>query len=110
MTVIPDKHTFTIWQGASFDETLVVYTDVAGTQVKDLTDYTAEMIIRDKPRGTELISVTYDIDGENGKINLSLTPEQTAAITWKGAVYDLTITKDGVTDAILYGAIKVQGV
>jgi len=112
MTVIPDKHTFTIWQGASFTETLIVYSNAAGTQVKDLTGYTAEMIIRDKPRGTQLLTVSNTIDGANGKITLNLTPAQTTAITWKSAVYDLTITKTstGVTDALLYGGIRVQGV
>jgi hypothetical protein len=90
----------------------VIYIDAAGTQVKNLTGYTAEMIVRDKPNGEEYLTMTYEIDGPNGKLILSLTPEETAAITWKGAVYDLTITKTstGVTDAILYGAIKVQGV
>lgn len=121
MTVIPDKHTFTIWQGTSFTETLAVYSDAAGTTPKNLRGYTAEMIIRDKPKGTQLISVTTSVDGPNGKITLSLTPIQTAAITWKGAVYDLTITKSsnpsgadnaaiGTTDALLYGSVKVQGV
>ena len=120
MTVIPDKHTFTIWQGASFIETLAIYTDAAGVTPKDLTGYTASMIIRDKPNGTVLITMT-DANGKiaftdraNGKLTLQLTPAETdpTAITWKGAVYDLTITKTstGVTDALLYGAIKVQGV
>jgi hypothetical protein len=119
MTVIPDKHTFTIWQGTSFYETLVLYNDAAGTQVKNLTGYTAEMIVREKPNGEQYIGpdadfeMTYVIDGANGKITLKLSPEQTAGITWKGAVYDLTITSPSpnpVTDAILYGAVKVQGV
>ena len=117
MTTIPDKHTFTIWQGTSFTETLIVYSDAAGTQIKNLTGYTAEMIIRNKPGGSPVSNpangqVTCSIDGADGKITLSLTPQQTASITWKGAVYDLTTTKTstGITDALLYGAIKVQGV
>jgi len=116
MTVIPDKHTFTIWQGASFYETLVVYSDAAGTTPKDLTGYTAEMIIRDKPRGTQLLSVTTSIasPATSGKITLNITATNTAAITWKGAVYDLTsshtVNSIVVTDALLYGSIKVQGV
>lgn len=127
MTVIPDKHTFTIWQGTSFYETLVLYKDAAGTEVKNLLGYTAEMIVREKPNGEQYIGpdadfeMTYVIDGANGKITLKLDPEDTASITWKGAVYDLTITKAsnptgaddvalGTTDAILYGAVKVQGV
>jgi len=186
MTVIPNKHTFTIWQGASFNETLALYTNTAGTTPKDLTGYTAEMIIRAKPKGAAVTSptgsystgtaslastgvvtgvgtaftpgmvggtftissvgyvitsytnatsitvtnssatvvattnysivynggVTASVDVANSKINLSLTATQTAAITWTGAVYDLTINKTstGAIDAILYGAIKVQGV
>jgi len=116
MTMIPDKHTFTIWQGASFYETLVIYSDAAGTNIKDLTDYTAEMIVRDKPNGAELLSIGVSIPSPqtDGKVVLMISAEDTATIPWKGAVYDLTISHDAggtiVTDALLYGAIKVQGV
>ena len=112
MTVIPSKHTFTIWRGATFSESLVVYTDMAGTVPKNLSGCTAKMIIRTSPDGEELISVTATVDASNSTINLTLTPEQTADLAWSGAVYDLTITKTstGVTDALLYGAVKVQGV
>jgi len=116
MTVIPSKHTFTIWRGATFSESLVVYSDMAGTVpfCNSAHSYTAEMIIRTNPDGEELISVTATVDVPNSTINLSLTPAETADLAWSGAVYDLTITdttaNPDVTNALLYGAIKVQGV
>lgn len=205
MTIIPDKHTFTIWQGATFLEILTLYetldtstprdffTDTSvtgltittngttaatlsstaglaintkyyvsstyidstkgiyfttgnpvttnvtlssssgvttGTAAATITSrtaaYSAEMIIRDKPQGTQRIklataggspstgcSITFsDSPATKGRIVLEITASATAALTWKTGVYDLTITKTstGVTDALLYGGIKVNGV
>ena len=46
-----------------------------------------------------------------GQIWLKIVPSLTQSIDWKTAVYDLTITSpNGVTDALLYGGIKVNGV
>lgn len=220
MTIIPDKHTFTIWQGATFFEVLTLYETLdtstprdfftsssitgvtvqtylnnptatlstgvgvtatftsgqtyyissnyidatkgiyftpattitlnnssatvelkpnannsisgvtTGTGSATITNrtaaYSAEMIIRDKPQGTQRIklatadgspstgcSITFsDSPVTKGRIVLEITASATAALTWKTGVYDLTITKTstGVTDALLYGGIKVNGV
>ena len=134
MTVIPDKHTFTIWQGATFNESLTLYQTMDNTQPRDLTNYKAEMVIRDKPRSSNILlvlatannqgnytpsslyngcSITLPTGSTNlGTILLQISAEATAAITeWKSAAYDLTITSpDNITDALLYGGIKVNGV
>ena len=127
MTIIPDKHTFTIWQGSTFFEVLTLYETLDQSQPRDLSNYTAEMVIRDKPNSSNIYltlatdenssktngcSITLPIGSSNlGQIQLQITPQVTKNITWKSAVYDLTITSsDGVTDALLYGGIKVNGV
>jgi hypothetical protein len=130
MTVIPDKHTFTIWHGATFFEVLTLYETNDRTQPRDLTEYSAEMIIRKKPNddtpsniyltlstdgGTtdEGCSIVLQRDGATGQIELKIDADYTKIdqITWKSAVYDLTITSpSGITEALLYGGIKVNGV
>lgn len=127
MTVIPSKHTFTIWQGATFYEVLTLYTTSDRTLPRNLSGYTAEMIIRTKPKGSELLtlstnnantdsgcSIVLQRDNVLGRIELKITDTATTIIPWKSAVYDLTITSPAaptaVTDALLYGGIKVNGV
>jgi len=129
MTIIPDKHTFTIWQGATFYEVLTLYSTMDRTSPRNLTGYTAEMIIRDKPNGTALLTlatlenVNKDVGcsislgtttADQGQIRLQIADTVTKNLgksnTWKSGVYDLTITNNGITDALLYGGIKVNGV
>jgi hypothetical protein len=134
MTVIPDKHTFTIWQGATFNESLTLYQTMDNTQPRNLTNYKAEMVIRDKPRSSNILLVLATANNRGnytpsslyngcnivlptgtdnlGSILLQIDAATTAQITaWKSAAYDLTITSpDNITDALLYGGIKVNGV
>jgi hypothetical protein len=138
MTVIPDKHTFAIWQGATFYEVLTLFDSMDATQPRDLTGYAAEMIIRDKPNGEALLTLSTIANGGSmtngihpsdvgcsitlgssssadtkGKITLKITSSVTSLLTWKSGVYDLTISEasgTGNTDALLYGGIKVNGV
>ena len=130
MTVIPDKHTFTIWQGATFNEVLTLYETNDRTMPRDLSGYTAEMVIRSKPQSpTPLITLNTSNGGitlqypsatENkGEIRLYISATNTklvadgGLIDWKSAVYDLTITSasnPNITEALLYGGIKVNGV
>jgi hypothetical protein len=131
MTIIPDKHTFTIWKGASFYEVLTLYETMDKSQPRNLADYNAEMIIRkkpndDSPENIYLTLATPDNptpadngcsielptgEGDDGRIILRIDPSVTQGISWKSAVYDLTITDSyNRTDALLYGGIKVNGV
>lgn len=125
MTVIPDKHTFTIWKGATFNEVLTLYETMDNTQPRNLTNYKAEMIIRKQPND-EVNKYLKLTTGEltnpsdngcsiqvnsSGQIILQITANITSGLSFKSAVYDLTITSPtGVTDALLYGGIKVNGV
>ena len=101
-------------------------------------NYYAEMIIRSKPQADSpnglLALRTYNHPNYNsandalitlpsnadsmGQIILNISDTKTATLgtstSWKAAVYDLTITdtsvSPNVTDALLYGGIKVNGV
>jgi len=127
--MIPDKHTFTIWQGATFFEVLTLYETMDKTSPRNLAGYTAEMVIRDKPNGRALLTLATlenanrDADctislgtttSNQGQIKLQIADTVTKNLgkpsTWKSGVYDLTITHNGITDALLYGGIKVVGV
>lgn len=114
--LLPDRYNFVIWAGATFRNRLTLYTD-EGVTLRNLTGYTASLIIRDEPQGTPLLTLTTVdnsilLGGVNGTIELVITASATAAITWTTGVYDLTITAPtgGDTDALLYGHFTVKGI
>jgi len=96
--------------------------------------YAAEMLIRNKPQGTVLHALRTenhpDYEAGDSLIILPIEPSVMGQIqliiadsvtktfgsssSWKTGVYDLTITNiaktPNVTDALLYGGIKVNGV
>lgn len=114
--ILPEKHNFNIWKGATFRTKLTLYTD-AGQTVRDLSGYSGELVIRDKPEGAALLTLNTNNGGiilgdEAGTIELIISAEDTADIAWQTAVYDLTITagSGGDTDALLFGGFTAQGV
>lgn len=117
MSIFPDKTNFRIWKGATFRERIILYEIDSADTPQDLTGYTAELIIRDKPDGAALLTMTTENDGinlgtTNGVIELVIEAADTAALTWQRGVFDLTITggSNGDTTAILYGGFSVSGV
>lgn len=102
----------TLEQGVTW-RTVVTVEDSDGAPV-DLTGATARMHIRenlDSP--TPLLALTngsgITVGGAAGKLVLLLTDEQTAAITWRYAVYDLEIeTGGGEVSRILKGQVEVD--
>lgn len=138
MTLIPAKHTFTIWQASTFFEVLTLY-ETSDTSLpknfypngNETPDYSAEMIIRNKPQSatlywslnsdpahngnTDYAGIVFPSGESNlGKIQLIINDADTADFDWKAGVYDLTITHmesgTSITDTLLYGGIKVLGV
>jgi hypothetical protein len=115
MTLIPDSYDFTVWRGASFYESLVVYTD-SGTTPRDLSTCSISMVIRRKPKG----DILYTLNTSNGKIiitnatggafNLTINNTDTDGFKWKSGYYDIIITDSGnnVVDAILHGNVMVK--
>lgn len=110
-------------------------TTVAATINKRTLIYYAEMVIRDKPQGTPIHAlrsvnnpdynsntdslIEFSLDpATKGQIRLIISSDTTvnfgSSSSWKTGVYDLTISNSTqspvITDALLYGGIKVNGV
>jgi hypothetical protein len=115
MTLIPDSYDFTVWRGASFYESLVVYTD-SGSTPRNLSNCSISMIIRKRPKG----DVLYTLNTSNGKIiitnatggafNLAISSTDTAGFQCKSGYYEILITdsSNSITDAILHGNVTVR--
>lgn len=116
MSLEPAKHNFVIWRGASFYTKITYYSDATETTPTDLTGYSASLVIRDKPGGTELLTLSTQSGGIilgtiDGAINLTMPADQTAALTWTSGVYTLMVTSPSpVTDVLLYGGFAVRGI
>ena len=107
----PGQHNFIVHKGATFSTTLAV--SVSGTSI-DHTGYTVEMDVRENPSSTsELLTFTLansrvTIDG-SGNINLVLTDDETAALTFDRGFYDLKVTSPGgVSNFYLEGQFIVK--
>jgi hypothetical protein len=82
----------------------------------DLSGYTARMSIKDRAGGTELMSLTtengrIEVDNTAKVINLIISADDTADITWKKGVYDLELVAPGaggVVTMLLYGKATVS--
>jgi hypothetical protein len=114
MTLLPDRHNFTVWRGGTFRTRLTLYTD-AGITPRDLTGYTARLVCENPDTDEILLNLTtgnggIEIDGLLGTIDLYISDEATQAITWNVGQYELKITSpSGDTDPLLYGSIVVKG-
>lgn len=79
----------------------------------DMTAMTARMSIKDKVGGTELLRLstldgTITLDEVACTITIILPASVTAALTWKGGVYDLELEAiDGTVMCLLAGKVKV---
>lgn len=115
MSIVPAKQRLTIWKGSTFAKQ-IGYSAVNSTDPEDLTDYTAEAIFRDRPGGTPILTLDttnggISLGGPTGTINLFMTDEDTAAITWQSAAYALyLIDPVGNSNIILYGAVRIRTV
>lgn len=116
MSLEPAKHNFTIWQGSTFRYQFTWLTGGPGSDPYNLTDYTALLVIRTKPQGTVLRTLTTADDSivtaSDGTISLFISDIDTAALTWTLGVYDMTVTAPagGDTSALLYGGFAVRGI
>lgn len=96
MAVKPVKHRLEIVQGATLRESLTWKVGKPAVAV-DLTGCTARLQVRQKIASpTVLLELTTEnagiqLGGTDGRITLSLSAAQTAAITWRTGVYDLEI-------------------
>lgn len=102
-------------QGATFRRVLALQ-DAAGAAI-DLTGFTARMQARAKVADPNppLLDLTSSpaaglaVDGAAGTVTVVLTDEQTAALTWTAAVYDLEVeSAGGEVTRVVQGTIKVS--
>lgn len=110
----PFKHNITILQGATLED---VTTWRAGTPSVpvNLTGCTARMQVRRKITDADpLLSLTTEnggitLGGTAGTVTISMSATATAAIDWKGGVYDLEIQfGDGRVRRLLAGSVSVS--
>lgn len=113
--ILPGNAPLTIVQGATFNPYWIMSTKTGNTTtVVNLTGYTARMVVRnDVDDPDELLILTTEnggitITGSEGKIALNASSTATAALDFGVGVYNLDITKDGVTDRILQGKVTLD--
>ena len=98
-----------IEQGASFSSTVTLYNE--DDTVFDLTGYTAASQIRKSYSSSSSTAFTTAIDSttSTGKITLSLTSTQTAALEEGRYVYDVEITaSDSTITRPIQGTVTVR--
>ena len=112
------KHTFIIEQGTTWDQ--YINLKDGNSSVVDLELYTASMQIRTSTGGTKLADVSCSIVETSGSttygtVRMQLNHEDTAALSFDTAVYDLEIASGSLTNAetryverILQGRIKLD--
>jgi len=103
-------------QGATFRKPVTWKLGPAPGTPVDLTGCTARMHVRLKVNspGAPLLELTTEnggvvLGGALGTVEMVLTDEQTSAIDWASAVYDLEITfANGTVRRLLQGTVSVS--
>lgn len=111
MTFPPETHALSLVPGATFQLRIVIYNDTAGTVPKDLTGYSAQMVVHSAD-GVPLLTVTntdaITLGGTDGTIDIEIEADNTATIDWSYGLYYLSITSpDEIVDIILRGPLKI---
>lgn len=101
------EYNFDLEQGTSWSKTLTL--QKTNGFPKDLTGYTAKAQIRSKVEDEEVlaeITTRFILPRKYGQLVLSLTAEETMAITVYSAVWDLIVTSpDGIKSKLLKGTV-----
>lgn len=105
-----------IEQGATFRLRLTLQLSTNPVQLMDLTDHIARMQIRSKVSSEEvLLLLTTEnggitLGGLAGTVDLFISDEDTAALTFKSAVYDLEVeaTPNGDVVRIIQGQVRLS--
>lgn len=121
MSLNPVRHHFEIWAGATFHKSLTLLTGPVGSPPRDLSGYTADLTIRDRPLSTNILATFLStgtsphivLGGSTGTIEIIIPDTETAAYTWQIGFYDLLIKAPGASgesSALLYGNFKIRGI
>lgn len=112
--LLPDRHNFTMWRGATFRSHLTMYADDSETVPRNLTGCSATLVVKDAPSGTVLFTLTSSGDGITlggtaGTIDLYISASDTEGYAWTNAFYELfLIESNGDKDALLYGGLSIK--
>jgi hypothetical protein len=107
------KYSYEIEQGATFLPPLITWKDETGVAI-NLTGWTARMQIRPNVSSdTILVSLTTEnggitLGGIAGTIQLTMTADATAALTWADGEYDLELVNGAYVKRLLRGKVKVS--
>ena len=111
-------YNFTIEQGATFTR-VFKYKNSEGEAI-NLTGHAIRMQLRENIEApTPIISLDVDVATSNGstislsgtgfnEITVTIDADDTAAMSFNGAVYDLEIENNGIVTRILQGKIKLS--
>lgn len=103
---------FNIDEGATFTFS-IVWKDSSEAPI-NITGYSAKMQARDKAGGKQLcFTLTHTdgiaIDGPNGKVSVTITPERTSKLIFPKSYYDILLTSpSGTKTRILEGTLTLS--
>lgn len=107
------SHDFTIEQGVTTSKSFV-WKDSEGTVI-DLTGYSARMQIRSSIDSTTTLLSATNANGQlvitaaQGKVTLTLTATETAALDFSTGVYDLELVSNaGVVTRLVEGSVTLS--
>lgn len=104
-----DKVPMVIRPGASFNRTILLKDDSGN--LKNLTGYSYFCEIRTKPGGDLLATMTSVVTAAQGRVDFSLSLDNTKKIGFTGGVYDVIEQKDsdpqGSTNVLFSGTVQV---
>lgn len=107
------KQNIVIEQGATFQLPLTL----RGSNKRpiNLTGHTAKLQIRESHASLDVLMELSTTNGKititpaSGRIDIVITDEETSAITWKTAVYDLVLyAPDGTARRLIEGKVTVS--
>lgn len=111
MIMAAGQYNFTIEQGATFSR-VITFKDSDGSPI-DLTNYTAQLIAKEKTTGVEILNLTTEnggitIGGVAGTITLSMSAAETGDLNFDCGVYDLELIHASVVTRLLQGTVELS--
>ena len=111
MSAGPDTFDLAVYTTETLDLTLTLYSGAVGSTPVDLTGSSASLVIKDRPGGDTLVTLTsgsgLTLGGSLGTIQIKRTPAQITAWTFETATYQLSkISSGGDVDLLLTGSIE----
>ena len=110
----PARYNFTVQQGSTWRQVFTLHQGDTDTPVANLTNYTASLVIKDRPSdSTPLLTLTSSsgitLGGTAGTITILQSATQTGAYNWANGEYKLTLTAPGGdTNTLLFGTVTLK--